>query len=105
MGGSEFGRRPLLIGRSCSDRRGSPPEPEPADSSVRADDKTDVTDRLAQGQLGLAVQMSVMRTKLQHRQEALQIQTADKLISLFINCNGFGVLYFLFNLENILPDV
>lgn len=69
VGGSQFGRWSLLIGWSCSDGRGSTPEAEPADTSVRADDETDVTDGSARRQLGLAVQMSVMRTKLQHRRQ------------------------------------
>lgn len=64
-GGSQFGRWCLLIGRSSSDGRGSTPQPEAADSSVRADDETNVTDRSAQRQLGLIVQVSVMGAELQ----------------------------------------
>lgn len=71
-GGSKFGCWSLLIGWSCSDRRGLTPQSQPTDSSVRADDETNVTDRSAQSQLGLAVQMSVMRTELQHRRDSRQ---------------------------------
>lgn len=63
-GGSKFGCWSLLIGWICSDRRGSTPQSQPTDSSIWTDDETNVTNRSAQSQLGLAVQMSVMRTEL-----------------------------------------
>ena len=65
---SEFGICCRLIGRSCSDPLRSTPEPQPADPSIRGNDQTHVADGLSQRQLGLAVEMSVMRTELQQRQ-------------------------------------
>lgn len=59
----------MLIGWSCRGLCGSTPQPHPADSSIRGDDETDMTDRTAQSHNRLTVVMSVVRTKLQRTEE------------------------------------
>lgn len=62
---SEFGRRPLLIGRGDGGGQDSTPQPQAADAAVRADDESHMTDGTPQPERRLAVQVSVMGAELQ----------------------------------------
>lgn len=63
--GSQFGCWLLLIGWSFWDGCGLTPQPETADSSIWADDETNVSDGFTQRQRRSAVQVTVMGAELQ----------------------------------------